>query len=282
MAQDEFTARTLRPEDVTSHGLPVTVRGYDRDKVDRLLARVAEEYATTRLQNTALREQLRSLEAEVAAAEAEAAASARAVAELMRGPSTQANQPTRSDTDDFDGRQELARQERDRALTELTAESERVSELQARLREIDTPPAEPQAPAPVRATESDAAELLIAATRAAEDVRQAARARALRTLTKARELSALVHAQTEREQTELVELETRREQAQQELDESVTRAHAAAARFAAHAENERNRVRDLLTGMLTSLDAELDQIPPGDLLADLGARLEEKTNPTPA
>ena len=77
MALEQFGMSALRPDDVTSRGLPVVMRGYDREGVDRLLARVAEAYALTLRQSLSQRERLRSLEADLAAAEGEAAATRR-------------------------------------------------------------------------------------------------------------------------------------------------------------------------------------------------------------
>ena len=74
----------LRPDDVTSDGLPIAMRGYDRNRVDRLLTRVSQDYLHVWLQRDTLRERVRSLEAEVQAAEGEARASATSVAELVQ------------------------------------------------------------------------------------------------------------------------------------------------------------------------------------------------------
>ena len=118
---------------------------------------------------------------------------------------------------------------------------------------------------PVR-TDADAGQLLIAATRAAEDVRLAARARALQTLLKARELGALVHADVERERAELTEIEQRRHEIEREAEEILARAHVEAKRVAAELEGERNRVRGLLNGALSALDGAFAE-PPDDLIA---------------
>src|SRR5215210_3913650 len=80
----EVGVSMLRPEEVTSDGLPVALRGYDRGYVDRLLQRAAQAYGLTLTKNQSQRERLLALEADLAAAEGEAAASARAVAELMQ------------------------------------------------------------------------------------------------------------------------------------------------------------------------------------------------------
>ena len=43
----ELGMSMLRPDEVTSEGLPLARRGYDRGYVDRLLQRTAEAYALT-------------------------------------------------------------------------------------------------------------------------------------------------------------------------------------------------------------------------------------------
>jgi hypothetical protein len=72
--------------------------------------------------------------------------------------------------------------------------------------------------------EGEAAELLIAATRAAEDVRLGSRARALRTLTKARELAALVRAEADREREALADSRERRAQVESMAEEMLAEA----------------------------------------------------------
>lgn len=80
--------------------------------------------------------------------------------------------------------------------------------------------------ATVESTTSDreAARLLVASARAADDVREAARAEALRTLREAREASALVEAQTERERVILAEITERRVQAERDAEELLAEA----------------------------------------------------------
>ena len=200
MASERSTASpdpglgVLKPEEVRNPDLPLAMRGYDRERVDRLLARVADSYSLVWEQSRALRERLRSLEAEVAAAQAEAEASARAVAELMQRSSS-GNGPPSSGVDALaalERRLERAGAERAQALADLQQMSERASELGERLAAIeDEQHAREQlqaATAESAVPDAEAARLLLAAARAADDVRAASRARALRTLNKAREL----------------------------------------------------------------------------------------------
>ena len=284
-ASVEVGPSTLRPEDVTSEGLPVTMRGYDRDRVDRLLARVREAYALTFQQCQTLRDRQRSLKAELEAAEGDASASARSVAELMRRSATVEDQllQTREARADLEARLERAESERTRALADLHEASERASDLGRRLQAFEDEqrppgPAEAETPQPA-AADGEAAQLLVAAARAAEDVRAASRARALRTLTKARDLAALVQAQTEREQAALAATQERRDEVEREANRVLARAQAEADSFVMAIEDERRRVRELLTGALVSLDAE-GASPSEGLMADLESRLHETTEPT--
>jgi DivIVA domain-containing protein len=274
----------MRPEDVTNHDLPLAMRGYDRERVDRLLARVAEAYTLTWRQSEALRERLRSLEAELAAAEGEARASAKSVAELMQRSPAAKDQPpqTREARDVLEVRLERSERAREQALADLRQMSEQASALGQRVEVLEDELTRPQPPAEVAqpaVADGEAARLLVAATRAAEDVRDAARERALRTLTKARELSTLVQAQTERENLALAETQERREQVQREADEILARARAEADRVVVAIVEERHRVRELLAGALASLDAEGAASSEG-LIADLEVRLHETTEPT--
>jgi F0F1-type ATP synthase membrane subunit b/b' len=77
----------------------------------------------------------------------------------------------------------------------------------------------------------------------------------------------------------LAETQERREQIQREADEILIRARAEADRVVAAIEDERNRVRELLTGALASLDGERAASSEG-LIADLEFRLHETTEPT--
>lgn len=181
------------------------------------------------------------------------------------------------------------------------AESERET-AHAELRAQD-PPSESSP------DEDAAAHLLVAAARAADDVRDASRARALRTLIRARDLAARVHTETEREREALAGAQKRRAALEGETQEILTRALAAAdsraaaivveRRAAAESEaaeivakaraeagslvglieDQRHRVRELLAGTLASLDVE-DGEPRENLMADLESRLHETTEPT--
>lgn len=209
---------------------------------------------------------------------------------------------------------------------------------------IDRMRAADRQPAPEAAADEEAPRLLLAAARAAEDVRVASRRRALLTLTKARERARRVDLTTEQEAARLAELRESREQlerererileepraeagrimaaavaaqeraaaAEREANELLARARTEAAasererreqidreareilagaraeagRALAAADEERSRVRNLLTGALASLDtvapieaagsagSEVDASST-DLLGDLSSRLQE-------
>jgi len=231
----DLSKGTLSPEEVRHPDLPLALRGYDRERVDRLLARVADAYSLVWEQSQARQERLRSLEAELAAAKGEAEASARAVAELMQRSPTNGQLSQGVETlAALQSRLERAEAEREQALADLRQMSERASALAERMAALEDeqhahPPQVEAADSSF--TDDEAARLLVAAARAADDVRDAARARALRTLKKARELSALVHAQTEREREELTEMEERRQQGKRETEEILARASAEADRL---------------------------------------------------
>jgi DivIVA domain-containing protein len=271
----------LRPEEVRHPDLPLAMRGYDRERVDRLLARVADAYALVWEQSQALRERLRSLEVEFAAAQGEAEASARAVAELLQRPPA-ANGELVERGEAFaalESRLDRAEGEREQALADLRRTSQRASELSeclSRLENAQSTLSQTQLPTEETLSsvaDAEAARLLVAAARAADDVRDAARARALRTLKKARELSALVHAQVEREREELAEMQERRRQVEHEAEEILAQARAEAAHIVAATDAERQRVRELLTSALASLEAEA-ATSTGNLVGDLSARLD--------
>ena len=238
---------TLSPENVTSHELPVALRGYDREHVDRLLARIADAYALTWRQSQSLRERLRTLEAVLAAVEGEAAVSAKTIAELMRRPATAEQQlaRVREAHDELEALLEISESERKQVLTDLKQMSERASELGRRLEaaenERSTLLQQRVERESLRGADGEAVELLVAAARAAEDVRTASRARALRTLTRARELSTRVHAETERESAALAELRAHRDQIEREAEEIIAAARAEADRSAAANADERHR-----------------------------------------
>jgi DivIVA domain-containing protein len=290
----------LRPEDVTSHDLPVAMRGYDKEQVERFLHRVSEAYLLTWRQALALRERLRSLEDEIAATQGEAEASGKSVAELIQRCSTAEDQLTaaREARIELSAKLDLSERERKQALTNLREASERASDLENRLQEAGNGQQGSQAGAEGVAqpavVEGEAAALLVAAARAADDVREASRGRALRTLTEARNRAMKLHDEAERERVALAEmlerreraehetneilagLQERRERAEHEANEILVSARAEAERVIPAIEDERRRVRELLAGALQSLDAE-DTTPPNGLMADLSSRLQEPT-----
>jgi DivIVA domain-containing protein len=271
---------TLRPEDVTSHGLPVAMRGYDKERVDRLLARVAEAYALTWQQSQALRERLRSLEAELDAAEGDARASAKSVSELVQRSATAEDQLTQIGVarDELGVRLERSESERKQAVGDLREMTERASDLDRRVEAFEDAQRRrgqngAEVPRPA-VTDGEATLLLVAAARAAEDVRAASRERALRTLTKARERALQLHAEAELERQALAEVQERRERVEQEADEILAGARAEAERVNASIEDERRRVRELLTGALAALDTG-ESPQSDDLLLDLASRVRE-------
>ncbi len=275
---------TLSPENVTSHDLPVALRGYDREHVDRLLARIADAYALTWRQSQSLRERLRTLEDVLAAAEAEAAVSAKTIAELMRRPATAEQQlvRVREAHDELEALLEISESERKQALTDLEQMSERAAELGRRLEaaenERSTLLQQHVERGSLPVADGEAVDLLVAAVRAAEDVRVASRARALRTLRRARELSTRVHAETERESAALAELRALREQIEREATEMIAAARAEADRSAEATADERHRIRELLSGALAQLDTDVDS-PADGLVAELELPLRETAEP---
>ena len=119
----------LRPEDVTSHDLPVGMRGYDREHVERFLHRVSEAYLLTWRQALALRERLRLLEEELAEVHGEAEVSSKAVSELVQRCSTAEDELTqaRSAHAELAAKVELAETARKKAVdshAELAAKVE--------------------------------------------------------------------------------------------------------------------------------------------------------------
>ena len=153
--------------------------------------------------------------------------------------------------------------------------------------------------------ETEAAILLVAAARAAEDVRIGSRQRAVRTLIKARERAALIQGAADREQEalaaaqealaaaqhasdlaqqDLAAAQERREKAEAEAEEILAGARAQADRVVTSVEDERARMRELLSGALASLEAEVsthvdgaDMTASEDLVSDLATRLQEST-----
>jgi DivIVA domain-containing protein len=299
----------LRPEDVTRHDLPLAMRGYDREQVDRFLHRVSEAYLLTWRQALALRERLRTLEEELFHAESELSAGSKEVADLVQRCSTAEDEltQTRKLGSELSAKLERSEYERKEALLDVQVASERASDLEKQLQAYGNgqrrQDAEADADGPA---DEGAATLLVAAVRAAEDVREASRGRALRTLVKARERAALLHGEAERERLALAEALERRERAEREANqlsegireeaererlalaealerrelaereagEIVERARLEAERVVASVEEERLRMRELLSGALQSLDA--DSTPSTDgLVADLASRLSD-------
>jgi uncharacterized protein involved in type VI secretion and phage assembly len=138
------------------------------------------------------------------------------------------------------------------------------------------------APSP-QVSDEEAARLLLAAVRTAEELRHSSRARALDTLMKARARAAAVDEATERERAVLAELQEQRREAEHAADQILAAARAEAERvaverreaerLAAEIGDERSRVRTLLAGALSAL--ELDGTPSENLLADLSSRLPD-------
>ena len=301
----------LRPEDVTSQGLPVAMRGYDREKVDVFLHRVSEAYLLTWRQALALRERVNTLEEELFAAkfeaQGEAEASSKAIAELVQRCSTVEDQltkmrdqltETRNVRSDLATKLDLAERERKQALTELQEVSQRASDLEKQVQGYSDGQRRQDAEAEVAepaVADEEAAALLVAAVRAAEDVREASRTRAAETLVKARERAMQLHDEAERERAALGEvlerreqaereaseisagIQEHREQAEREANEILAGARAEAERVATSVEDERDRVRELLAGALQSLDADGTPSPDG-LVSDLSSRLHEPTS----
>ena len=272
----------LHPEDVPNPTLPVALRGYERDQADRFLHRVSESYLLVWRQGVALRERLRSLEEELAAAQDEAQMSASSVADLTRRCATAEEETSKliRGRGEISVKLEVSERERKRVLASLAEVSERAAELEQQLQALgggQQPWPEGVEPAPVAGADGEAAALLIAATRAAEDVRRSSRERALQTLTKARDQAAQLRTEAEREQVALAETQERREQAEREADEILIRARTEADSVITAMEEERERVRELLAGALASLTAEAATTPGENLMAHLSSRLNEQT-----
>jgi DivIVA domain-containing protein len=255
----------FRPDDVTSHDLSVVLRGYDRDQVDGFLQRLSEAYLLTWRQGAALRERLRLVEEELEAAQGEGQASAKAVAELIQRCTTAEDQlaQARVVSAEVSGKLDVAVRERAQALADLRQVTERSSDLEKRLEELGKAPRLPESGEQLAVAEGEAAAVLVAAARAAEDVRQASRERALRTLSKARERAHRLEAEAERERVVLVEMQERRERAEQEANEILARAGAEADRVVSAVGEERQRLRELLSEALASLQAQTSNPQPG-------------------
>jgi chromosome segregation protein len=210
-------ALLLRPEDVTTEDIPVAVRGYDRHSVDRRMGRIAESYERLLRQRDELRERVEADEARVVAAEDEAKVSARQVATLtQRG---------------------IVAEEQLAALRRRVAELEDALDAARR-----TPPApEPSAPASL-IPEARAAELLLAAKGASEQLRRATREDARVVLRKARAKADAVAMEADRQQRAMREQEARIASLAARAEEQRRAVEAASARvMALSAEAERER-----------------------------------------
>lgn len=206
----------LRPEDVAADELPVAVRGYDRHAVDRRLARVADSYARLLRQRDELREWLEAAEARVAAAQDEAKLAAREVAALT--------------------------QRRLGADEELSGLRRRVGELEAALDEAG------RKPAPVSTIpEGKAAELLLAARSASEQLRRATREEARLVLRKAQARADAVSRDADRQHRALdaaaertATLTAKAEQQQRAVEEATARVAA----LSSEAESQRRSAEE--------------------------------------
>lgn len=288
----------LKPEDFATASVPTVIRGYERRRVEWLLLRASEAYAYVVRQRDTARERARSLEAEVAAAEGEARVSAASVAELTQQVAAAEEAARRALEARADAEKRLAgaESERERALADLQAANDRAAELGARVQELEEAAgrhaesareaaSDAAAAAGPSSTEPDAeaATLLVAAVRTAEELRQSSRARALETLKRARERAASVEAAVERERGALAEAQDRRRDAERVASELLAQARAEAERVAAERReaerlaaevgDERRRMQTFLAGALSALE------PSGaaseGLLADLSSRLPE-------
>jgi hypothetical protein len=105
-------------------------------------------------------------------------------------------------------------------------------------------------------SDGEAARLLVAAARAAEEVREASRLRALQTLTRARERARELDAETGRQRAVLAEMQQQRERAEREAAELIERARAEADSLLAAMEEER---RSQIENELAALHAETER-----------------------
>jgi DivIVA domain-containing protein len=282
VAYEQSRLNTLDPAEVTNHGLPVAMRGYDKDRVDRHLARVADAYVLVLRRYTAQQDRLRSLEDELDAAVGEARASAKSVAELMQRSPTTKGQPaqTREPPDELEARLERSETGREQALADLREASERASDLGRRLeafedeqRQREQAVAEVAQPA---VADGEAATLLVVAARAAEDVRNASRERALRTLTKARERAMQFQVEADRERAALVEMQDRRTQLEREANEILAQARDGMERErAALAEMEERREQLEREAHETLAQARADADRERAALAEMEERREQ-------
>lgn len=244
----------LRPEDFAVVGVPTVIRGYERRRVEWLLLRASEAYAYVVRQRDAARDRIRSLEADAAAADGEARVSAASVAELTQRLAS-AEEATRRAVE--------AREKAEQRLLAVEAENDRTVSH-----------ADP---------DTEAASILVAAVRTAEELRQSSRARALATLTRARQRAAALAEEVDREERALGEARNRRAEAERVARELLDQARAEAERvagerreaerLAAEIGDERRRVQALLAGALSALEPAGGRA--AGMLADLSSRLPE-------
>jgi cell division septum initiation protein DivIVA len=276
----------VHPEDFTRHALPVVMRGYDKERVDRLLGQVTGAYTSVWQQNQSLRERMRALELALAQSQDEARVSARSLAELMQSsapPTSQTPPPTRKAVRELEARLSGSERDREAALEEGRVAWARVAELEEQLSrsEHDRQQSSDKLRGIVEA-ETEAARVLLAAARAAADVRGSSRARALRTLLTARRRVASLEARVAREQTLLAEVIARRGQAESQAEQAESQAELLitardeAGLMTAAVAKELDRARELLSGALTALDA---QVADG-LVADLELRVQRAKEPS--
>ncbi len=234
----------LRAEDFTVANVPTVMRGYERRRVEWLLLRASDAYAYVVRQRDTARERIRALEGEVAATESEARVSAASVAELVQQVAAEQETARRAIA---------ARDEAERRLASMEDEHRQaLADLQVATDRASSDP------------DAEAASILVASVRAAEEIRRSSRARALATLARARERATAVAAEMEREQGALADARERRLDAERVAGELLERARAEAERvamrrseterLAAEVGDERRRVQELLVGALSALD----------------------------
>jgi chromosome segregation ATPase len=266
----------LSPDDIPSLDFPVALRGFEREAVRRRLLRVAADYAVILRQRDRARAQAAEFADGAAAAQAELRASARDVAALTKscadlkreleqahGRITGLEQAAGELEPAGSAARAAEAQERELALArdrvaELESEVRQLRETQARAETVPTPPGE-DVPEPTREVD----ELLRAALRAAETLRNAAREDAQRTLKKARERGADLAREAARQARALEEARgelARLRVSAATASEGLERARAAQA----DAEREARRVKEATQAevqqVLASLEAQRQRV----------------------
>lgn len=292
----------LRPDDINADNLPVVMRGYDKHEVERRLNWAKESYARVLQQRDVLRERVDAVDERAQAAEGEAKANAKEVADLAQRAATAEDQLAQARERLERAETELRRADAERklALDDMRTAKEdavrlqsRVDALEAALRTRGESAPSPQPTQASAASDAEAGALLVAATRVSEDLRIAARTEAQKTMRKARERAEQLTAEAEQERKaaedarrRASELAAQVENARKAADEALDRRRAAereareilaqarleAERTLGSLDEERQRVRRLLTDALASLEAEAGE-ETGSVLADLSARL---------